>query len=682
MARALLLALLIQVGAQNPGVVTGIVRSSSGQPAAGVRVYAMAVKDDADPTATPDALESLVETDATGRYRLEVPPGRYYIASGAVAAPTFYPGTTNMTAARTIAITAGARVEGIDFSSFVPAARSPAPGSFQLPPGSTGVLSGTIRYPDGKPASGVAVSAVSTSVIGAAAPPTSVSANVNVTAAGAAANLARAAALLARGLIAPGTGIPALPRAMTDPNGVFTIQNVPPDTYYVAAGFDDSPVFYPGTPDLAAGKSITTTPTTNLTALDLTIPVDARGVSVSGRVTAAGGRGAAGASVVIIRAPGTSTRLPPGILMSRPPRNAAVDSDGRFEIADVVPGTYRIEAQLSGVASQVQTVVVRDEAVRDIQFYFPVAVLSGRILMQDGSAVPNVQAFNEAIVSTINNPNIVSSTLFPIARDGTFSRVIEADEYRFYLRYLPERYAIRSITAGSTDLLKNPIKIAGTDTVDIDIRVAAAAESPSVGQVKFRGVIRDVASGLPPATAEAVTLCCLSSGPVERRSTPLRADGSFEFSALPPGEYAIGLQVKGQPTNTFTSAPNLPTVSMVTPTIRIGDEGATDVELKATAGFLELSAVFTATNGRTLPASAGAGIVFEGRLSGRFPAEATPTGSYTALVPRGDQYTVVVTPPPGYTIKSIGGAPVTFPVQITAAQTAMRVITIVLEPIP
>src|SRR5262245_20003517 len=119
MARALLLALLFQVAAQNPGVVTGIVRSSSGEPAAGVPVYAVAANNNADPTACADALEGRAETDATGRYSLEISPGRFYIASGAVAAPTFYPGTTDMKGARALSITAGARVEGIDFSSFV-----------------------------------------------------------------------------------------------------------------------------------------------------------------------------------------------------------------------------------------------------------------------------------------------------------------------------------------------------------------------------------------------------------------------------------------------------------------------------------------------------------------------------------------------------------------------------------
>src|SRR5262245_52219849 len=117
----LLLALtLFQFAPQRAGVVTGLVRGASAMPAAGVRVYAIAVRE-ADTAGTPPALESLAETDASGRYRLEVQPGRYYLAAGSVGDPTYYPGTTDIAAARIVNVTAGGILQGIDFSGFVPA---------------------------------------------------------------------------------------------------------------------------------------------------------------------------------------------------------------------------------------------------------------------------------------------------------------------------------------------------------------------------------------------------------------------------------------------------------------------------------------------------------------------------------------------------------------------------------
>jgi hypothetical protein len=74
---ALLLALTIftqRPGALQPGtgIVTGVVRSADGKPAAGVRVGAVPTD---DPTAS--SFLSVTETDAAGRYRLtNVPAGQ------------------------------------------------------------------------------------------------------------------------------------------------------------------------------------------------------------------------------------------------------------------------------------------------------------------------------------------------------------------------------------------------------------------------------------------------------------------------------------------------------------------------------------------------------------------------------------------------------------------------------
>src|SRR5436309_1883537 len=98
---ALLLMLWLQVPPP-AGFVTGRVLLPTGAPATGVRVYAMAVRDANDGAAT--ALESITQTDAMGRYRLEIPPGRYYVAAGSVEQPTYFPGTPDLAAARVISI--------------------------------------------------------------------------------------------------------------------------------------------------------------------------------------------------------------------------------------------------------------------------------------------------------------------------------------------------------------------------------------------------------------------------------------------------------------------------------------------------------------------------------------------------------------------------------------------------
>src|SRR5262245_15756532 len=91
---------------QPAGVITGVVRTPDGRPAAGVRITAL--REDAVNDALR-AMASLTQTDSTGRYRLEnVPPGRYYVTAGRVDLPTFYPGTLDVTKGTAISVTSAA----------------------------------------------------------------------------------------------------------------------------------------------------------------------------------------------------------------------------------------------------------------------------------------------------------------------------------------------------------------------------------------------------------------------------------------------------------------------------------------------------------------------------------------------------------------------------------------------
>jgi hypothetical protein len=98
------------------GTATGVIRSTSGAPASGVRVAALALTDSTAGVGE-GALVSLTQTDTEGRYKLEsIPPGRYYIQAGLVDFPTYYPGVTTTSGARSIQITAGAALESLDFT--------------------------------------------------------------------------------------------------------------------------------------------------------------------------------------------------------------------------------------------------------------------------------------------------------------------------------------------------------------------------------------------------------------------------------------------------------------------------------------------------------------------------------------------------------------------------------------
>ena len=74
--RALLLSLLLfQVNPARTGLVSGVVTSGSGIAAAGVRVYAVPAGDPNAVSIAGTVFVGLVQTDTSGRYRLEVPAG-------------------------------------------------------------------------------------------------------------------------------------------------------------------------------------------------------------------------------------------------------------------------------------------------------------------------------------------------------------------------------------------------------------------------------------------------------------------------------------------------------------------------------------------------------------------------------------------------------------------------------
>jgi hypothetical protein len=510
----------LQAGAL-PGVVTGIVRSAAGAPTEGVRVYGQQVRDPADATSPAAPLEGLVQTDAAGRYRLELPAGRYFIASGSVSSPTYYPGTADVSSARLITVTSGGVVEGIDFGSFVPAVRSPIPTAILNTP--TGILAGTVRFPDGTPAASIRVAAFPQSV---PLPPTAVP---------------------------PGTTLPR--PVQTDAGGNYQINSVALGWYYIVAGFREAPGFHTGGAGATQPKAILLTSPTAIGSLDITIPFPAHrsGTTVSGKVLTKDGVPAAGAMVQIL-APWSGGGTITGVAL--PSINAVpetfVGSDGTFTFTNVVPDFYNAQVSFSN-ANKVITINVGSTPVTGLEFSLPLAILSGRILMEDGTPVRDPELFVSPILTVVSNPNLLISTILPFSAGGNFAGLPDIGKSRFYFRSLPEEYEIRSITAGSVDLTKELFEFDGTKSLSVEVRVARRSASPSPSSVRVVGTVRD-GSGVPAAAAR-VQLCCLHPELMDAISAPIRPDGSFEFVGIPPGKYTPDLRVKtGQSAIKVTNA--------------------------------------------------------------------------------------------------------------------------------
>ena len=512
----LLAILLLQIAP--PGVVTGVVQSSPGVSAVGVRVYAQQVRDTTDPNSPAAPLEGLVQTDAAGRYRLELPPGRYYIASGSVSAPTYFPGTRNLAEAKLVTVTPGGTTDGIDFASFVVASRSSLG---PLIPG--GILSGVVQNADGRPAVGVTVVALPWTLLPALSP-----------------------------THAPSTlPAPSVSRsAQTDGAGRYWIQNVPADTYFIVAGYLEDPGFHTGGVPAATPKPIAVAAGAAINALDVTLPSLSPGVgtTVSGRVMAQDDVPAAGATVRMTSTNPLTTRILGRLLPSiNAVPDARVAGDGTFRFSNVVPGHYNIQAWVPGVSPKYDSIDVAGAPIDSLRFSLATAMLSGRVVLDDGSA-PHADLLSRVALATTSNPNLVLSTILPLGGDGMFAGIQQAGEFRFYLPTLPVEYEIRSITADTKDLLKETLKLDGSKSAFVDVRLARTQSVSLPRGVKVTGTVLDSVSKMPSAAARIV-LCCQTSGAVEGYSAALRPDGSFELSDIVPGTYFADLKPKpGQAT--------------------------------------------------------------------------------------------------------------------------------------
>jgi hypothetical protein len=103
------------------GAVTGRALDVTGEPIVGATVSMLTVLPTGVHVATPTARRNA--TDDRGIYRLaDVPAGNYVIAltrgpsSASPSSPIFYPNVASLAAARTVTVTAGAEVTGIDFA--------------------------------------------------------------------------------------------------------------------------------------------------------------------------------------------------------------------------------------------------------------------------------------------------------------------------------------------------------------------------------------------------------------------------------------------------------------------------------------------------------------------------------------------------------------------------------------
>lgn len=335
---------------------------------------------------------------------------------------------------------------------------------------------------------------------------------------------------------------------------------------FTAAPQSDStgsaPIFFPGTTMPREAQLITVGAGEERGGVNFAIrPV--RVGRIDGTITGVDGQPAANVPVTVLE-----TERIPGPLMSAPPLRPISDSNGRFTIPNLRPGTYAIVARVggpvggrgaaaAGAASLQQLYAMTEVTVdgRDTTVSLalrPGATVGGRVTFESGaepapSDLTRVRVSLQAIVS----PGGASLGVSPAQLDatGAFS----------FTGVTPGRYQLLVSGTGGTPAnpswLVKSARVRGADTIDAPFEVS----SDDIAGVEITMTSRptELSGLMQDAAGQAAPEYYLIAFPQDRsRWTPRSvriqsarpaADGRFIFRGLPPGDYFLGALTDVQP---------------------------------------------------------------------------------------------------------------------------------------
>ena len=358
--------------------------------------------------------------------------------------------------------------------------------------------------------------------------------------------------------------------------GQFRVYGLPSGTYYIsgtirpsemasqgepapirvtdASGRGFAPTFYPGVASPSDARPIAIEAGQEISSLEFVLQL-VRLVRISGTVVDSQGRPAAGYVAMLNSARGDSVVMGAPIF-------AETAADGRFSIAGVAPGQYRLDvrakAEFESVATtgRVEGVGQSPSAAEIASVPVTVAtedldgvlvttsrghVVSGRVVVEGGTIAElkgpkgvRVATYDAGAGASVSA--VLLMAFAPIQPDGTFdvrglsgTRVIRADG-------LPVGWALKAVRAGGVDITDTGLEIRGADP-DIEVIVARATN--------ITGTVTD-ARGTPVAGKSVVIFPedrSRWSGFMNRYVLVTRAadDGTFNIAAVPAGTYLAAI---------------------------------------------------------------------------------------------------------------------------------------------
>jgi hypothetical protein len=239
----------------------------------------------------------------------------------------------------------------------------------------------------------------------------------------------------------------------SDASGAYRLDHLSPGRYYIRAGLVDLPTYYPGSTNPNEARVITVARGSTQSGIDFSL-LRTAGVKLSGRV-------------VLDPRQQPSPELRRVMLARGAPfvAEAPTDETGKFEFSRVPPGSYSVV--IRGVAA-VKGIQVGDKDVTGIVIQVPLRYeMTARLVVDRNGPMPKEPVGVFFVGSDLRGSQAQFLNGEPV------KILFLKDSFRAMPNDIPEGYTVTSIMHGSTDLMKEPLRIPSADTSEIVVTVTA-----------------------------------------------------------------------------------------------------------------------------------------------------------------------------------------------------------------
>jgi len=224
--------------------------------------------------------------------------------------------------------------------------------------------------------------------------------------------------------------------------------------------------------------------------------------------------------------------------------HTTTESDGKFRLCDLPPGTYRLTAEIRGAAGPssghlAQQVELRDEDVKNVKLTSaPLETLAGEVVLDGPQPDSPLNAQVDVSLRPLYRAPWIwekSSGKFDIPSEFKMENVLLDDYHVRTLVRTPGMY-IKAITYGGRDVDYEPLRL-GTAMGGTGLRVVIGRDGATVAAK----VTDKDGNAIPDARVLVIPGDAVSEGVMAARLVEGRTDqtGSYTSQTLEPGKYLV-----------------------------------------------------------------------------------------------------------------------------------------------